>query len=99
MNEQQSQPNEEELRAALEAELKRLRVDDLLLQSIVGFINLAQRRLGIAQGTEPERDLEQVRQAIEAVRSLLPLVSEKYSEQLNPIRDAVSQLQLAYSKE
>ena len=37
------QPSEEELRAAYEAEIKRLRVEDVLVQTVVSLINLALR--------------------------------------------------------
>lgn len=68
------QPTEEELRAAYEAELKKIRVEHVLLEQIVTMINLGMRRTGLAPGTESERDPGQVRLAIEGVRALLPLV-------------------------
>jgi hypothetical protein len=93
--------SEEELRARLEEELKRIKVADVLLQTVVTLINLAGQRLGLAEGTREERDLGQVRVAIEAVRSLLPLLEEdeQAARQMRPIRDALSQLQLAYAQE
>ncbi len=90
------QPSEEELRAAYEAELKKIRVEQILLEQIVTLINLGMRRTGLQPGTEDERDPEQVRIAIEGVRVLLPLVSEAAGEQVAAIREALSQLQLAY---
>ena len=90
------QPTEEELRAAYEAELKKIRVEHVLLEHIVTLINLGMRRTGLAPGTESERDPAQVQLAIEAVRSLLPLVEQVAPEQAAPIRDALSQLQLAF---
>jgi len=97
---QQEQPSEEELRAALEEQMKRIRVDDVLLQTAVTLVNLAGRRLGLA--TQPgedlgdERDLAQAQQAIDGVRALLPLCPD---EQTGPIKDALSQLQMAYARE
>jgi hypothetical protein len=90
------EPTEEELRAAFEEEMKRVRVQDLLLQGAVSTINLGFRRSGVAPGTEGERDLEQVRLAIEAVRAHMPLLEQSAPEQLRAIRDALSQLQMAY---
>ena len=75
------QPSEEELRAAYEAELKRLRVEQVLLEGIVSLINLGMRRTGLAPGTEDERDPEQVRLAIEGVRMHLPLVESVAPQQ------------------
>ena len=43
-----------------------------------------------------ERDLGQVRVAIEGVRALTPLIEQAAPEQAQPIRDALSQLQLAF---
>jgi hypothetical protein len=44
------------------------------------------------------RDLDQARLAIEGVRALLPLVEQQDAEQVRPIRDALTQLQLAYAQ-
>jgi hypothetical protein len=93
-----NQPTEEELRAAYEAEIKRIRVEQVLLEQVVTLVNLGMRRTGIAPGTESERDPGQVRVAIEGIRALMPLVEQVASAQAGPIRDALSQLQLAYVK-
>jgi hypothetical protein len=90
------QPSEQELRAAYEAELKKIRVEHVLLEQVVTLVNLGMRRTGMAPGTEDERDPEQVRLAIEGVRAVMPLVERAAPEQAQPIRDALSQLQLAY---
>jgi hypothetical protein len=90
------QPTEEELRAAYEAELKKIRVEHVLLEHVVTLVNLGMRRTGLAPGTESERDPAQVQLAIEAVRALLPMVEQVSPEQVGPIRDALSQLQLAF---
>jgi hypothetical protein len=88
--------SEEELRAAYEAELKRLRVEQLLLEHVVGMINLGMRRTGLAPGTEDERDPEQVRLAIESIRPLMPLLEQTAPEHAGQIRGALSQLQLSF---
>jgi hypothetical protein len=100
-------PSEEELRAAYEEELRRMTSTDLMLQAAVSLINLAGRRLGspaggAAEGSQPGtelRDLEQVRDAIDAVRALLGVLERRLSKELGPLRDALSQLQLAYARE
>jgi hypothetical protein len=96
MSSQQGQPSEEELRAAYEAELKRLRVEHVLLDNVAALVNLGMRRTGLVEGTEDERDPAQVRLAIEAVRSMLPVLEQAAPSQIGAIRDAVSQLQLAF---
>lgn len=45
------------------------------------------------------RDLEQVRDAIDAVRGLLPILERRRPGELRPLRDALSQLQMAYARE
>jgi hypothetical protein len=92
------QPSEEELRAAYEAELKRLRVEHVLLDNVAALVNLGMRRTGLVPGTEEERDPAQVRLAIEAVRAMLPVLEQAAPDQIGAIRDAVSQLQIAFVK-
>jgi hypothetical protein len=90
------EPTEEELRAAYEAQVKKLRVEHVVLENVVTLANLGMRRTGLAPGTEDELDLGQVRMAIESIRVLLPMVEEAAPQQVGAIRDALSQLQLAF---
>ena len=90
MSSEPREPSEEELRAAYEAELKRLRVEHVLLDNVVALANLGMRRTGLAPGTEGERDPAQVRLAIEAIRAMLPLIEQAAPDQVAAIRDAVS---------
>ncbi len=101
------QPTEAELRAAYEAELSRITSADMVLQATVSLLNIGARRLGLVgepdpatpeQGS-PERDLEQVRDAIDAVRGLMPVVERRAPQEARPLRDALSQLQMAYARE
>ena len=87
------QPSEEEI-AALEAELEKLTVDDVLLQTVVTLLNLGARKAGLAEGATA--DLPQVKEAIDAARALLPILEPRHGEQLAPVRDALSRLQMAY---
>ena len=96
MSTQGREPSEEELRAAYEAELKRLRVEHVLLDNVAALANLGMRRTGLAPGTESERDPAQVRLAIESLRALMPVLEQAAPSQVAAIRDAVSQLQMAY---
>ena len=90
--------SEEEMRARLEEELRRITVPDVLLQTIVSLVNLGGQRLGLTPDTEDMRDVEQARLAIEGVRALLPILEELNAEQMKPVRDALSQLQMAYAQ-
>ena len=91
--------SDEELRAAYEEQLKRVRVEDVLVQTVVSLLNLGGRKAGLAAGTEDEKDMEQVSQAIEATRAILPLVEEALGPDAKQLRDVLSQLQMAYAKE
>jgi hypothetical protein len=93
------QLTEEQLRQ-IEAEMERISVDDVLLQTLVTLLNLAARKAGLASppGEGPPPDLEQMRQAIDGARAILPLVEQRHAEQLGPVRDTLSQLQMAYSQ-
>jgi hypothetical protein len=91
------EPTEEEMRAALEEELKRVRVEQVITEATVSILNVAVLRAGLVPGSEGEQDLGQTRMGIEAVRALMPLVEQTLgAEQARPIRDALSQLQMAY---
>jgi hypothetical protein len=87
---------EEQLRAAYEQEIKRVRVEHVLLENVVTIVNLGMRRTGLMPGTEDERDLGQVQLAIDSVRALLPQIETVAPEQVEPIRQALSQLQMAF---
>ena len=99
MPDEMPEPTEDELRAALEEQMRSLRVDDVILQTVATLVNLSARRLGLAAapGEDPadDFDLEQARTGIEAVRALLPLTPE---DQVEPVRQALSQLQMAFAR-
>jgi hypothetical protein len=104
------EPTEDELRAAYEAELSRITPAEVMLQSAVSLLNIGARRLGLTGGADPsgapggaqggaERDLEQVRDAIDGVRALLGILERSAPAELRPLRDALSQLQIAFARE
>jgi hypothetical protein len=91
-------PTEEELRAAYEEQIRQVRVEHVLLENVVTLANLGMRRTGLAPGTESERDPEQVRLAIESIRALMPALEQSAPQQAGQVREALSQLQLAFVK-
>ncbi len=93
------QPNEDELRAAYEAELNRITTPEMIFQTAVSLLNLGGRRLGLAGGPEGERDLEQVRDAIDGVRGLMAVLERRMPKEIGPLRDALAQLQMAFARE
>jgi hypothetical protein len=40
-----------------------------------------------------------VRQAIDGARALMPLLEQRHAQQLGPVRDTLSQLQLIYAQQ
>ena len=83
--------NEDEIREAL----KKLRVEDVLLQTAATLIDLAARRMGLAEEDGPKQ-MDQAKLAIDAIRALQPLMTE---EQQAAVREPLSQLQMAYARE
>ena len=86
-----AQPSEEELRARIEEQLRKVRVQDLLVESAASIVNLTARRIA----KEDERDLDQARVGIEAVRGMVDLLEGEVADQ---IRGALSELQLLYAR-
>jgi hypothetical protein len=89
-----SEPSEEQIQA-FEEQLKRIRVEDVIVQTLVTLVNLGARRLGLT-GEPESRDMEQAQLAIEGARALMPLIP---GDELGPIREALSQLQVAFARE
>jgi len=85
------QATEEELRAQLEEEIRKVRVEDVVLQSVVSILNLSARRIA----KDDERDLDQAKVGIDAGRALVDLVRPEAQPQL---RQAISELQVLYAK-
>jgi hypothetical protein len=90
-------------RAAYEAEIARVTSADMILQATVSLLNIGGHRLGLSSDREQPaggaRDLEQVRDAIDGARALLPILERRQPNELRPLRDALSQLQMAYARE
>ena len=80
MSESEEQPTaaeEEQLRAAYEAELARIDTGEMILQAAVSLLNLGALRLAPAGEQGPPQDLEQAREAIDAVRGLLDVLERR----------------------
>src|SRR5205085_971487 len=92
--EAQAQPTEAELIEQLTAELKKLKVADVLVQTVITVSSLGYRKLG-----DEDRDLEQAHLAIEALRALVPVLTDAVPEQVSrDFQQMVSNMQLAYAK-
>jgi hypothetical protein len=83
----------------LDEQLKRLRVEDVLIQTLVTVSAIGYRGLGLTPETEELRDLGQARLAIDTMRALTPVLEQVVPAEL--VRDfstSVANLQLAYAK-
>jgi hypothetical protein len=65
---------------------------------VLSLINLGSLRAGLVPGNEGEADPQQLREAIDAVRALLPQVEPVLGPDARQIRDAVSRLQMEYAR-
>jgi hypothetical protein len=91
---QQQEPSQEELIQQLEAELKKLKVADVLVQTIFTVSSL-----GFAKLREDDRDLDQAKLAIESLRALVPsLEGAVPADVIRDFNQMVANLQLAYAK-
>lgn len=84
-------PLTDEERAMLEAQMKEIRVEDLLTQTVASVLNLSARRIV----KEDEVDLDQARIGIEAVRAIVALLPAEVGQ---AIADPLSQVQLLYAQ-
>jgi hypothetical protein len=88
------EPPDDELLEQLEADFKQLKVSDLLVQTVIGVSSLGYRSLG-----EDDRDLDQARLAIEALRALVPVLEQAVPEQVaRDFQQMLANMQLAYAK-
>ena len=92
---------EEQERLAREVaeQLRKLRVEDVLIQSLITISSIGYQRLGSTDDTRESRDLEQTRLAIETLRAVTPILGQFVPAEL--IRDfdqSVANLQLAYAQ-
>jgi hypothetical protein len=82
------QPTEEQLLDAL----RQIKVDDLVVQTVVTLVNLAGQKLTV----EGAKDPAEAKSAIDAARHMLALVPE---DAQGPIQNALDQIQMLYVRE
>ena len=80
--------------------MRQVSVEDVILQTVATLVNLGARRLGLIPepGEDPgaARDIPQAQLAIEGARALAPLCPADHQDS---IRQALSQLQMAFARE
>jgi hypothetical protein len=87
------QPSDEELLQQVEDELRKLKISDLLVQTLYTVSSLGYRKL-----SPEDRDLDQAKLAIEALRALLPVLDGAVAEDvIRDFRQVTTNLQLAFA--
>lgn len=85
--------SERELVEQLQAELGRLKVSDLLLQTVYTISSLGYHRL-----SGENKDLDQARLAIEALKALVPVLEGAVpDEAVRDFNQVLANMQLAYA--
>jgi hypothetical protein len=90
---------QERIARELAEEMRKLRVEDVLINTLMHVSSIGYRRLGLTEDTREDRDLEQSRLAIETMRALTPVL-ERFvpGELVRDFNTSVANLQLAYAK-
>jgi hypothetical protein len=84
---------EQELLKQVEEELRKLKVADLLLQTLYTVSSLGYHRL-----SGDAKDLEQARLAIESLKALIPVLEGQVPEDaLRDFKQVLANMQLAYA--
>ena len=90
---------QERLAAELAEELRKLRVEDVLVNTLLTISSIGYRGLGLSTDTREDRDLEQTRLAIETMQALTPVLEQVVpGELVADFASSVANLQLAYAK-
>ena len=93
MAEEQPSASEQELVEQLQAELGRLKVADLLLQTVYTISSLGYHRL-----SGENKDLDQARLAIDALKALLPVLEGAApADAVRDFNQVLVNMQLAYA--
>jgi hypothetical protein len=92
-------PDEEErLARELEEQLKRIRVEDVLVQTLVTVSSIGYRCLALTDDTKDARDLQQTARAIAVMQALTPVLATILpAEAVRDFESSVANLQLAYA--
>ena len=91
--EQQKSEADEELLRQVEEQLRDLKVSDVLLQTVYTVSSLGWHKLA-----STDRDLQQAKLAIDALRALLPVLAEAIpAEVKRDLEQMVANMQLTYA--
>jgi len=100
-HENEHEPGDEQAQLARELaeELRKLRVEDVLVNTLVHVSSIGYRRLGLTEDSQYERDLAQTALAIETMQALMPVLEGFLPGDLvDGFEEQIANLQLAYAK-
>ena len=90
---------QEAIARELAEELRKLRVEDVLVSTLVNVSSIGYRRLGLTDDSHDERDLPQTALAIETMQALVPVLKDFLPQELvASFEEQIANLQLAYAK-
>jgi hypothetical protein len=97
--EEQDEEEREALARELAEELSKLRVEDVLVNTLIQVSSIGYRRLGLTEDTHEERDLGQSRLAIDTMSGLMPVLEGFLPKEIvSGFQEQIANLQLAYAK-
>jgi hypothetical protein len=90
---------QETLAREIAEELRKLRVEDILIQTLIQVSSIGYGKLGLTEESGGDRDLAQTRLAIETMQALTPVLAQVVpAELVRDFNESVAHLQLAYAK-
>jgi hypothetical protein len=90
---------QEEIARQIAEELRKLRVEDVVIQTLVQVSTIGYRRLGLTEDSRGDRDLGQARLAIETMKALTPVLEAVVPTDLvKQFQQSVADIQLAYAR-
>jgi hypothetical protein len=99
VSEHDDELEQDRLARELAEELRKLRVEDVLVNTLVHVSTIGYRRLGLTEDSRDERDLDQSRLAVETMQALVPVLQGFLPEDVvSGFQEQVANLQLAYAK-
>ena len=90
---------QEAIARELAEELRKLRVEDVVVNTLVHVSSIGYRRLGLTEDSADERDLPQTALAVETMQALVPVLEDFLPADLVAgFQEQIANLQLAYAK-
>jgi hypothetical protein len=91
--------DQEQVARELADELHKLKVEEILIGTLIQVSQIGYRRLGLTPETFSVRDLEQTRLAIDTMDALTPVLERVVpAELIRDFNQSVANLKLAYAK-